>query len=274
VCCHDQVALETTCNALSIARILEPHVGGVLVADTRNVRAMTHAKVKNDRLDAQLGSHLRTDSQRPHSRRNGYERGCLFLTDAPIAIDSRTPKPKLAISGATAYSSMARRPLPRDIVSPKPSYGWKQATAMSPIATTPTEPAPTCHLRHMPARKAAPSAPIATARTMSQPYCARCELTSRESRIDPAHASPPGHTPHEKPSQHPRAFAEKHELRDLRPWSRVVRHSALIRLLTSALIGVPPDVKRCDTQMERSCAQRTETFCPCVAGGGAAGYPA
>jgi transposase len=50
----DHVALETTGNALSIARILEPHVGGVLVADTRNVRAMTHAKVKNDRVDAQL----------------------------------------------------------------------------------------------------------------------------------------------------------------------------------------------------------------------------
>jgi transposase len=54
LCRDDRVALETTGNALSIARILEPHVGGVLVADTRNVRAMTHAKVKNDRLDAQL----------------------------------------------------------------------------------------------------------------------------------------------------------------------------------------------------------------------------
>jgi transposase len=54
LCGDDHVALETTGNALSIARILEPHVGGVLVADTRHVRAMTHAKVKNDRFDAQL----------------------------------------------------------------------------------------------------------------------------------------------------------------------------------------------------------------------------
>jgi hypothetical protein len=54
LCPDDHVALETTGNALGIARILEPHVGGVLVADTRNVRAMTHAKVKNDRVDAQL----------------------------------------------------------------------------------------------------------------------------------------------------------------------------------------------------------------------------
>ena len=50
----DRVALETTGNALSIARIIEPHVAAVLVADTRNVRAMTHAKVKNDRVDARM----------------------------------------------------------------------------------------------------------------------------------------------------------------------------------------------------------------------------
>jgi transposase len=50
----DRVGLETTGNALSIARIIEPHVAGVLVADTRNVRAMTHAKVKNDRVDARM----------------------------------------------------------------------------------------------------------------------------------------------------------------------------------------------------------------------------
>ena len=51
---EDRVGLETTGNALSIARIIEPHVAGVLVADTRNVRAMTHAKVKNDRIDARM----------------------------------------------------------------------------------------------------------------------------------------------------------------------------------------------------------------------------
>ncbi len=54
----DQVALETTGNALKIARILERHVGGVLVADTRNLRAMTHAKVKNDRVDARMLAQL------------------------------------------------------------------------------------------------------------------------------------------------------------------------------------------------------------------------
>jgi transposase len=51
---EDRVGLETTGNALNIARIIEPHVAGVLVADTRNVRALTHAKVKNDRVDARM----------------------------------------------------------------------------------------------------------------------------------------------------------------------------------------------------------------------------
>ena len=50
----DRVARETTGTALSIARIIEPHIAGVQIADPRNVRAMTHAKVKNDRVDARM----------------------------------------------------------------------------------------------------------------------------------------------------------------------------------------------------------------------------
>ena len=48
----DQVALEATGPALQIARILEPHVGGVLVANTRKLRAIAESKVKTDKLDA------------------------------------------------------------------------------------------------------------------------------------------------------------------------------------------------------------------------------
>jgi hypothetical protein len=40
------IASRWTGNALSIARIIGPHVAAVLVGDPRNVRAMTHAKVK------------------------------------------------------------------------------------------------------------------------------------------------------------------------------------------------------------------------------------
>ena len=48
----DQVALEATGPALQIARILEPHVGRVVVANTRKLRAIAEPKVKTDKLDA------------------------------------------------------------------------------------------------------------------------------------------------------------------------------------------------------------------------------
>ena len=48
----DEVALETTGNALAIARILEPHVARVVVASARELHAISDAKAKTDRLDA------------------------------------------------------------------------------------------------------------------------------------------------------------------------------------------------------------------------------
>jgi transposase len=48
----DQVALEATGPSLAIARILEPHVGRVVIANTRKLRAIAESKVKTDKLDA------------------------------------------------------------------------------------------------------------------------------------------------------------------------------------------------------------------------------
>lgn len=48
----DEVALEATGPALAIARILEPHVGRVTVANTRKLPAITESKVKTDKVDA------------------------------------------------------------------------------------------------------------------------------------------------------------------------------------------------------------------------------
>src|SRR5439155_18794459 len=48
----DQVALEATGQALQIARILEPHVGRVLIANTRKLRAIAESEVKADKVDA------------------------------------------------------------------------------------------------------------------------------------------------------------------------------------------------------------------------------
>ena len=52
LCSDDQVALEATGNALAIARLLEPRVARVVVAATKELRAITEAKVKTDRHDA------------------------------------------------------------------------------------------------------------------------------------------------------------------------------------------------------------------------------
>jgi transposase len=54
----DRVVLETTGNARAIARILEPHVAEVVLANPMQVRAICHAKVKNDRFDARTLAEL------------------------------------------------------------------------------------------------------------------------------------------------------------------------------------------------------------------------
>jgi transposase len=48
----DEVALEATGNALGIARILEPHVGRVVLANPKAVKGITRAGAKTDKIDA------------------------------------------------------------------------------------------------------------------------------------------------------------------------------------------------------------------------------
>jgi transposase len=52
------VALEATGNSLAIARILEPHVAEVVIANSRKLRAIYEAKVKNDKVDARTLAEL------------------------------------------------------------------------------------------------------------------------------------------------------------------------------------------------------------------------
>jgi transposase len=54
----DHVVLESTGNALAIAKILQPHVAEVVLANPMHVRAISHAKVKNDRFDARTLAEL------------------------------------------------------------------------------------------------------------------------------------------------------------------------------------------------------------------------
>jgi transposase len=50
----DRVVLEATGNAITIARILAPHVAEVVLAHAQQVRAISHARVKTDKLDARV----------------------------------------------------------------------------------------------------------------------------------------------------------------------------------------------------------------------------
>ena len=50
----DRVVLEATGNALAIARILEPHVAEVVLAHAKQVRAISHARIKTDKVDAKV----------------------------------------------------------------------------------------------------------------------------------------------------------------------------------------------------------------------------
>ena len=54
----DTVALEATSGAAKIARLIEPHVARVVVANTRRLAAISQAKAKTDRLDARTLARL------------------------------------------------------------------------------------------------------------------------------------------------------------------------------------------------------------------------
>ncbi|HEY8779913.1 MAG TPA: IS110 family transposase, partial [Solirubrobacterales bacterium] len=49
---NDEVTLEATGNALGIARIIEPHVGRVVLANPKAVKGITRAGAKTDKIDA------------------------------------------------------------------------------------------------------------------------------------------------------------------------------------------------------------------------------
>ena len=54
----DEVALEATGNALGIARIIEPQVGRVVLANPKAVKGITQAGAKTDKIDARTLAQL------------------------------------------------------------------------------------------------------------------------------------------------------------------------------------------------------------------------
>ncbi len=58
LCEYDEVALEATCNTHAIARLLERHVARVIVSNPQKTRAIADARVKTDKVDAQVLAQL------------------------------------------------------------------------------------------------------------------------------------------------------------------------------------------------------------------------
>ena len=58
LCLSDEVALEATGNTHAIARLLEQHVGRVVVSNLQKTRAIAEAQVKTDKVDAQVLAQL------------------------------------------------------------------------------------------------------------------------------------------------------------------------------------------------------------------------
>ncbi|WP_202303118.1 MULTISPECIES: IS110 family transposase [unclassified Mesorhizobium] len=48
----DEVVVEATGNAMAVVRVLSPYVGRVIVANPMQVKAIAHARIKTDRIDA------------------------------------------------------------------------------------------------------------------------------------------------------------------------------------------------------------------------------
>lgn len=58
LCAEDEVVLEATGNTLTLVRLLQPYVRRVVVANPLQVRAIAHAKVKTDKIDAAVLAQL------------------------------------------------------------------------------------------------------------------------------------------------------------------------------------------------------------------------
>lgn len=48
----DEVVVEATGNAMAVVRVLSPYVGRVIVANPMQVKAIAHARIKTDKIDA------------------------------------------------------------------------------------------------------------------------------------------------------------------------------------------------------------------------------
>src|ERR671938_1643977 len=56
---EDEVVIEATGNAMAVVRVLGPYVARVIVANPMQVKAIAHARIKTDKIDAGVLASLR-----------------------------------------------------------------------------------------------------------------------------------------------------------------------------------------------------------------------
>jgi transposase len=128
----DRVVLEATGNALAILRILERHVGEVVLAHPGRLRAISHAKVKADKVDARrlaellaadlipevwVGDERTRMLRRRVSRRRGLVKQATAVKNAASAVLVRNLKRRPAVSdlfGRAGRAWLERVELPED----------------------------------------------------------------------------------------------------------------------------------------------------------------
>lgn len=128
----DRVVLEATGNALAIARILQPHCKEVVIAHARHVRAISHARVKTDKIDARVLADLLAADLIPQvwigddrvralrrvvSRRRGLVKRRTQIKNEVSAVLHRNLKPRPPVTdlfGKSGRIWLADQPLPID----------------------------------------------------------------------------------------------------------------------------------------------------------------
>jgi transposase len=108
----DRVVMEATGNALAIARILEPHVAEVVLAHAQQVRAISHARVKTDKVDAKVLADLLAAGLIPKVR-IGDERTRMMrrLVSRRRGLVKRRTQIKNEIAAALARPPAGHRPV-------------------------------------------------------------------------------------------------------------------------------------------------------------------
>jgi transposase len=109
---QDKVILESTGNAFEIARTLEPFVGEVVIANPMHVRAISHAKDKNDQFDARTLAELLAADLVPRVWiGDELTRVLRRLTSRRSALVRQRTRPKNEISAVLVRNLKGRPPM-------------------------------------------------------------------------------------------------------------------------------------------------------------------